>query len=58
MGLKQPNSDVFMLPIGKEKIHNHYKNIMAPFWHPKVKSACGNWALYQGKLHIYSEGFT
>jgi hypothetical protein len=49
---------VFMLPIGKEKIHNHYKNIMAPFWHPKVKSACGNWALYQGKLHIYSEGFT
>jgi hypothetical protein len=29
--LKQPNNGVFMLPIGKEKIYNHYKNVMAPF---------------------------
>ncbi len=50
------NNDVFQFLVGREKIHNHGKNVMAPFWHPKVKSACGNQTFYQGGLHIFCQG--
>lgn len=52
----RPNNDVFRLLVGREKIHYHDENVMAPFWHPKVKSACGNQAFYQGGLQIFCQG--
>jgi hypothetical protein len=56
MGFKQPNSDMFQLLVGAEKIHNQYKSVMGPFWHPKIESACDYQAFYQGRLHIFCQG--
>jgi len=56
MGFKQPNSDMFRLLVGVEKIHNHCKNVMGPCWHPKIESACGYQTFCQGRMHLFSWG--
>jgi hypothetical protein len=56
MGFKQPNSDMFWLLVGVEKVHNHCKNVMGPCWHPKIESACGYQAFCQGRMHLFSWG--
>jgi hypothetical protein len=40
MSLEQPNNDVFGLLVDEKKI-NHCKDIVGPFWHLKIKNACG-----------------
>jgi hypothetical protein len=56
MGFKQPNSDMFQLLVGVEKIHNHCKNVMGPCWHPKIENACDYQEFFQGRMHLFFWG--
>ncbi len=49
MGLKQPNNDMFGLPIGGENINIYHKNL-------KIENACSYHAFYQGRLHVIYQG--